>query len=209
MIKVTVSGVGGIKHTFASMAKDLPVIVDSELQTMSQKWVRDAKRDAPADQSALRGAITYYKSGEAAYEIVSQKFYSPFMEFGTKGKYDPIPGTEKIAAQFKGYKGGDFMDLLRAIVRWVRRKNIVGTYSVKTHRRTKSKVTQFAEDYSAAWPIAMSILKNGVTPHPFFFKQMHTLWPEMIRNIERRIAQKSGVKVVMPENNKNPKIITI
>ena len=171
MFKVKVTGLAGLKAEFASMSKELPDIVSGELETMSQEWVKLAKTDAPADQGALRGSITYYPAGPMKYEIVAQKFYAPFMEFGTKGKYQPIPGTEAIAAEFKGYKGGDFMELLRMIVRWVKRKGITGTYSVKTRRRTGNKINQFAEDYSAAWPIAMSILKNGVNPHPFFFKQ--------------------------------------
>ena len=209
MFKVTVTGLAGLKAEFASMAKTLPDIVSGELETMSQEWVKLAKTDAPADQGALRGAITYYQAGPTKYEIVAQKFYAPFMEFGTKGKYQPIPGTEAIAAEFKGYKGGDFMELLRMIVRWVKRKGITGTYSVKTRKRSGNKINQFAEDYSAAWPIAMSILKNGVNPHPFFFKQMHIVWPQMVRNVESRIAQVSKVKVELPSNVTRPQIVTI
>ena len=209
MFKVKVTGLAGLKAEFASMAKELPDIVSGELETMSQEWVKLAKTDAPADQGALRGSITYYPAGPMKYEIVAQKFYAPFMEFGTKGKYQPIPGTEAIAAEFKGYKGGDFMELLRMIVRWVKRKGITGTYSVKTRRRTGNKINQFAEDYSAAWPIAMSILKNGVNPHPFFFKQMHIVWPKMVRNVESRIAQVSKVRVELPSNVTRPQIVTI
>jgi hypothetical protein len=209
MFKVKVTGLAGLKAEFASMAKELPDIVSGELETMSQEWVKLAKTDAPADQGALRGSITYYPAGPMKYEIVAQKFYAPFMEFGTKGKYTPIPGTEAIAAEFKGYKGGDFMELLRMIVRWVKRKGITGTYSVKTRKRSGNKINQFAEDYSAAWPIAMSILKNGVNPHPFFFKQMHIVWPKMVRNVESRIAQVSKVKVELPSNVTRPQIVTI
>lgn len=208
MFKVKITGMAGLKAEFASMAVELPKIVDGEMQSMAQEWVRLAKTDAPADQAALRGAISYLKN-DNRYEIVAQTFYAPFMEFGTKGKYRPIPGTEQIATQFKGYKGGDFMDLLRNIVRWVKRKGITGTYSVKTRRRTGNKINQLAEDYSAAWPIAISILKYGINPHPFFFKQMHIVWPQMIRNIEMRIANVSKVKVVMPSTELQPKIVTI
>lgn len=208
MFKVTVTGISGLKAEFASIAADLPKIVDGELQTMSQEWVKGAIRDAPADQAALRSAISYYKAGELRYEIVAQKFYAPFMEFGTKGKYQPIPGTESIAAQFKGYKGGDFMDLLRAILRWVKRKGITGTYSVKTQQRTGNRLNQYAEDYSAAWPIAISILKNGINPHPYFFKQMGIVWPQFIINVEMRIAARTKAKVTMPPTSK-PVIVTI
>jgi hypothetical protein len=208
MFKVKVTGLAGLKAEFATLSSDLPKIVSSELQTMAQEWVLLAKKDSPADQATLRGGISFSQRDKLVYDIFSNAFYSPFMEFGTKGKYQPIPGTEKIAAEFKGYKGGDFMEFLRNIVRWVKRKGITGTYSVKTRKRTGSKINQIAEDYSAAWPIAMSILKNGVNPHPFFFKQMHIVWPQMVRNVERRIAERSKVKVIMP-NNIQPKIVTI
>ena len=101
------------------------------------------------------------------------------------------------------------MQLLRAIVNWVKRKGITGTYSVNTRRRTGSKINQIAEDYSSAWPIAMSILKHGVRPHPFFFKQMAIVWPQFVRNVETRIANRSKVKVVMPPGLDRPKIVTI
>lgn len=208
MFKVKVTGMAGLKAEFASLSSDLPKIVSSELQSMSQEWVLLAKKDAPADQATLRGGITFSQRDKLVYDIFSNAFYSPFMEFGTKGKYQAIPGTEKIAAEFKGYKGGDFMEFLRNIVRWVKRKGITGTYSVKTRKRRGSKINQIAEDYSAAWPIALSILKNGVSPHPFFFKQMHIVWPQMIRNVERRISEVSKVKVIMP-NNIQPKIQSI
>jgi hypothetical protein len=142
-------------------------------------------------------------------EIVAQKFYAPFMEFGTKGKYTPIPGTEEIAAQFKGYKGGDFMNLLRMIVRWVRRKGLTGTYSVKTQRRKGSKINQFAEDYSAAWPIALSILKNGINPHPYFFKQGDVVWPQMISRMQKALQKETKVSVILPGDIKRPNITTI
>ncbi len=209
MFRAKITGIAGLKAEFATIAKELPEIVDSELQTMSQEWVKLAKADAPADQGSLRSAISYYKVAAMNYAVVAQKFYAPFMEFGTKGKYQPIPGTESIAAEFRGYKGGDFMELLRMIVRWVRRKGITGTYSVKTQRRTGSKINQFAEDYSAAWPIALSILKNGINPHPYFFKQMGVVWPQMVRNIERRISNVSKVKVILPSNVERPQIVTI
>jgi len=207
MFKVKVTGLAGLKAEFASVAEMLPKIVDGELQTMSQEWVKLAKNDAPADQSALRSAISYYGSN-MKYDIVAQKFYAPFMEFGTKAKYRPIPGTEKLIADITWPKG-DFMELLRMIVRWVARKGITGRYSTKTRKRIGSKVSRYAEDYAAAWPIALSILKNGVKPHPYFFKQMHIVWPQMVRNVEARIANVSKVKVIMPSSVTQPKIIGI
>lgn len=198
-----------MQQQFASASKNLSKILSAEIQAGAADFVSGARRDVPIDQGALKGSISYYMDGEFDAVIVAQKFYAPFMEFGTKGKYQPIPGTEALAAAFKGYKGGDFMDLLRMIVRWVARKGISGRFSVKTRKRVGNKIDRLAEDYSAAWPIAMSILKNGVKPHPFFFKQQETVWPEMIRRIETKLKSEMKVSVILPGDIRRPKIVTV
>lgn len=208
MFKVTVTGALGVKKQFVSASKEMTKIVDQEVESMAKDWVGGAKRDAPADQGTLKASISYLKEGSKV-SIVSQAFYSPFMEFGTRGNYRPIPGTENIAAQFKGYKGGDIMQMLRMIVRWVHRKGITGRYSVSTRRRVGGKVSQYAEDYSAAWPILMSILKHGVKPHPFFFKQQDIVWPVMITNIEKRLQKTTGVHVELPGGRSKQPIVTV
>lgn len=209
MFKVKLEGLNGLKAEFAAASKEVKAITDAELQAGAAEFVSGARRDAPIDQGALKGAISYFKEADLRYPVVAQKFYAPFMEFGTKGKYKPIPGTEAIAAAFKGYKGGDFQQLLVAIARWVKRKGIAGTYSVKTRRRTGSKINQLAEDYRAAWPIAISILRNGIKPHPFFFKQQEIVWPKMVENIRRQLESKTKVSVILPGDIRRPKIITV
>ena len=209
MFKVKLEGLNGLKAEFAAASKNVKTITDAELQAGAAEFVAGARRDAPIDQGALKGSISYYKEGELNYPIVAQKFYAPFMEFGTKGKYRPIPGTEAIAAAFKGYKGGDFQTLLRMIAAWVKRKGIAGRFSVKTRRRVGSNSTQQAEDLSAAWPIAISILRNGVKPHPFFFKQQEVVWPKMVERIKRQLESSTKVSVILPGDIRRPKIVTI
>src|SRR5687767_15529226 len=52
------------------------------------------------------------------------------MEFGTKGNYTPIPGTEDIAQKFKGMKGSGGIDqFFLAILDWVKKKGLADTYS--------------------------------------------------------------------------------
>lgn len=209
MFKASLIGLNGMKAEFASAAKDIHEIVSGEIQAAGADFTSGARRDVPVDQGALRGSISYYMDGDLNAVIVAQKFYAPFVEFGTKGKYRPIPGTEQIAASFKGFKGGDFMELLRMIVRWVKRKGISGVYSVKTRKRVGSKINRLAEDYAAAWPIALSILKNGINPHPYFFKQQETVWPAMITRIERKLKERTKVSIILPGDIMRPKITTI
>lgn len=213
---VQVKGLAALQQQILTASEKVKEVCSQEVQAAGQDWVAGAVRDAPVDQGALKGSISAKNSethtaGSSliSVEIVAQKFYAPFVEFGTKGKYQPIPGTEQIAAQFKGYKGGDFMELLRMIVRWVRRKGITGAYSVKTQRRTGNKINQFAEDYSAAWPIALSILKKGINPHPYFFKQGDTVWPQMVQRMQKALQRETKVSVIMPGDIRRPKITTI
>ena len=214
--KVQIKGLGELQKQIVTASEDVRKVCEQEVTAAGQDWVAGAVRDAPVDQGGLKGAISFKntntntaQSSLIAVEIVAQKFYAPFVEFGTKGKYRPIPGTETIAEQFKGYKGGDIQEMLRMIVRWVRRKGITGTYSVKTRNRTGNKINQFAEDYSAAWPIVMSILKNGINPHPYFFKQADTVWPQMIKRMQAALEQKTKVSVIAPGDISRPKITTI
>lgn len=209
MFKVSVQGINGVKAQFLAATEEIKGVVSAELDGMAKEWKANAQRDAPVDQGSLKAGITYYMDGGFSAVIVSNAFYSPFMEFGTKGKYTPIPGTEAIAEQFRGYKGGDFATMLKMIERWVNRKGIAGTYSVKTRRRTGGKAAIASQNRSAAFAIALSILKNGVSPHPFFFKQQDILWPEMVKNIRRKIEQGQKVKVIMPGEISRPRIVTI
>ena len=209
MLKIELQGLKGFQQQFAAAPANIKKIVGAAVEEAAADWAKQARDDVPIDQGALKGSISYFMRTDLQAEIVAQKFYAPFMEFGTKGKYRAIPGTEAIAQQFKGYKGGDFQEFLRMITRWVKRKGISGTYSVKTRRRTGNRATQQAQDDAAAWPIAMSILKHGVKPHPYFFKQKEIVWPKMIERIKRNFETKSGVSVIMPGDIKRPKIVTI
>lgn len=213
---VKVTGLAELQKQIVTASEKVKQVCEKEVQAAGQDWVAGAVRDAPVDQVALKAAISFKQSDTntaagslISVEIVAQRFYAPFIEFGTKGKYLPIPGTEQIAAQFKGFKGGDFMELLRMIARWVRRKGITGTYSVKTRKRTGSKINQFAEDYSAAWPIALSILRNGINPHPFFFKQGETVWPNLIKRMQASLERETKVSVIGPGDISRPNITTI
>lgn len=211
MFKVSLKGLNEVKAQFESAVNDLELIVEEEINVMAGDFVAGAIRDAPKDtgSAGLAGAIGFTPAKNLSAEIFAQKFWAHFQEFGTKGKYLPIPGTEKIAAQMKGYKGGSFSDMLKAIELWVARKGITGTYSVKTRQRTGGKALISSQNKQAAFAIALSILKHGISPHPFFFKQQEVVWPAMIKRIKARIEKNSKVTVIAPGDINRPKIITI
>ena len=125
------------------------------------------------------------------YEVVAKMPYAAYIEFGTGGKVTIPAGYEQFASQFKGGKGGTFAQLLKALMEWVKRKGIVGTYSVKTGRRTGNKSIQQKQNESAAYAIALSILKKGLRPHPFLIPAYEQEIPKLKTNIKRILNAKS------------------
>lgn len=189
MVEVKIEGLEEIKKFFQGLPEVIQNIADAEIEEGLREFVILAKRDAPADMGRLRGSIAYKKIGVGSYEVFAQSAYAAYMEFGTKGNYRPVPGAETIAAQFRGKGPGTFKELVRAITAWVHRKGIAGRFSVKTRRRVGNKANQQAEDLSVAWAIVMSILKNGVKAHPYFFKQQGIVVPKIRQRIEQRVKE--------------------
>ena len=117
--------------------------IGHEVQAAGYEYVKLAKRDLVAQSSDTGGLLnsTIVQPVDAMnIDVRVEKFYAAFIEFGTKGKYKAIPGTEEIAAKMRGYKRGNFKDMVKAIKAWVLRKKIVATYSIKTRRKRKAKV---------------------------------------------------------------------
>lgn len=185
MGKVTVNlgGLKDLKVQLRKVVKEKAKAIDTQLQIATEEMERGAKRDAPADQATLRQGITNRKVSELNWILESNAFYSVYMEFGTKGRYQAIPGVDpsEFKATGEGKTGKGFYD---SILEWVKRKGIAGTYQVKNRRRVGSKVDQQIEDEQTAFAIYLSIIRHGVKPHPFFFKQLDAVQPKLIRNIQ-------------------------
>lgn len=217
---VQVKGLASLQKQIETASEKVKEVCMQEVQAAGQDWVAGAVRDAPVDQGALKGSISFKQSDThtaagslISVEIVAQKFYAPFVEFGTKGKYKPIPGTEEIAAKFKGYKGGDLNEMIRMIARWMRKK---GGGHRKTPRfgkqgkyNKKSEADQFQDDFKLAWPLVLYILINGINPHPYFFKQGDTVWPNMVQRMQKALQRETKVSVIAPGDIRRPNIITI
>lgn len=163
-------------HTLPQVITD---DLDRAFQEAAQAWENGAVRDAPVYDGKLRGSIRSARKGVLWYSVSANVFYAPYIEFGTKKKARIPSDLQGIAAEFKGGKGGSFKDLLAAIEKWVR-KNGIKEVSGKKAAAVRSKgrykrVKRRAGTYSAAayW-IALNIAKNGIKPHPYFFKQKQT-----------------------------------
>ena len=105
-----------------------------------------------SDEGGLLGAIGS-EPGNLSVSIVAAKNYAAFIEFGTRkyavAQVTTLPADWKTyAAQFKGGGNGNFNEFLLRIMGWIKRKGIPD---------------------SAAYPIARSILINGIRAKPFLY----------------------------------------
>ncbi len=172
MIKINVIGIESLQKRIAKASNDVKVLVDAELQASAMDFVALAKRDLATqggDRGTLLRSIAYTKESNMAYKVSANAVYAPFIEFGTKSKFNPYPGTEQFAAQFRGTKQGGAIKLIDAIKGWVKRKGIA-----------KGK-----EADRAAFLIARSIFRNGISPKPFFYKQIIPVRTKLLQNLNR------------------------
>lgn len=172
LIKANVIGLDQLKARIQNATKETQTLVDAELEAAAMNFVGLAKKDLASqggDRGTLLRSITYNKKADLQYTVSANVFYAPFIEFGTKNKFNPYPGTEEFASQYKGAKGSGTLRLIDAIRGWVKRKRIA----------TGKEVDR------VAFLIARSIYKNGISPKPFFFKQITPVRNNLVQNVTR------------------------
>lgn len=150
---------------FSTKLKNLPATVikevDHEVQDGGQLWAQLAKRDAPVDQGRLKGTIHSAKKGEMINEITANAEHAPYVEWGTKSKVRVPADIADYAAQFRG--GGSGTNAKEHIYAWMKRVGIPP---------------------ERQWFIFISIIVNGITPHPFFFIQRPIVEKQLFLNID-------------------------
>jgi len=172
LIKANVIGLEQLQAKIQKATKETQTLVDAELEAAAMNFVGLAKKDLASqggDRGTLLRSISYSKTKDLQYTVSANVFYAPFIEFGTKGKFNPYPGTEEFASQYKGAKGSGTLRLIDAIKGWVKRKRIA----------TGKEVDR------VAYLIARSIYKNGISPKPFFFKQITPVRNNLVQNVTR------------------------
>lgn len=156
-----VEGLEKLRKALQEKAKDIEQEIGMEIQDSAENIANNAALEAPVDQGMIKAQISSKKEDDLNYDVVSPIGYSPFVEFGTRSKVKIPAGLEKIAAEYRGMKSEG--DAKKAIFDWCRRKGI-------------------PED--AWYPIYRSVMVNGITPQPFFFKQLDKEKPRLIKNIQ-------------------------
>jgi len=192
LIKLAVIGIDSLSNRLAGVSRELKEEVQAEVRGAAMEYVALAKRDCVSSSGGNTGtlarSISYKKETPYSYLVSANTFYAPYVEFGTKRKFKPYPGTEEFAAQYRGLpKRGDWIDMLMSIYKWVQRKGIGATYSVKTRKKVRQTKDQKLQ---IAFAITMSILRNGIEAKPFFYKQI----PIVRESLNKRIkALLSGI----------------
>ena len=186
MISAKLIGLDDYLARIKQASKDIQAEVAAEIQLAGIEFRDHAKRDLVAqrgDTGGLLGSINTTIDNAFNVTVSAGKYYAPFIEFGTKGKYRLIPGTEAIAAQYKGFKRGNIDEFFLAILDWVKRKGLADrkTRGLPTGRVRKAKDV---DAYDAAFAIMMSILKKGIAPTPFFFKQITPVKARLEKRLE-------------------------
>ena len=119
-----------------------------ELKATAFDTLATAKALAPIDRGGLRGFMALEPITKDSYKIGNNKDYAPYVEFGTGGKADIPAEWSGFATQFKGATGEKWDKGLEEITKWCINKGI---------------------PEEAAYPIFMSILKNGQHAQPFLY----------------------------------------
>lgn len=165
-----VQGLDRLQSIFKRLPKEVQTDLDNELEATATEIESAAKREAPKDEVRLANSISKKKNGILKYSVVAQTAYAGFQEFGTKTYVDVPPGLEGVANSLKGSSAGSG-NPLEAITKWVKRKGIAGTFSVKTRKQSRSKAS-IANIKQVAFLIWRKIRKFGIKPKKYFFKHV-------------------------------------
>jgi HK97 gp10 family phage protein len=174
-ITFRVEGLDKMIAALGKMSKKVEAQVVQEFNASALKIQSDAKKNVPVNLGTLRNSIQLTSAtngNKIIYTVGTSVSYAPYIEFGTPGTQSKenlkIPaGYEDFAMQFKGKSQGKFKDMVLALAEWVTKQGIVASYSIKTQRRTGNKKNNAKKDLSAAWAIAISIIRKGVRAHPY------------------------------------------
>jgi hypothetical protein len=183
---ISVQGLDKLQKRMQTASAKIRKEIGGELKDSANKINAKQIRLVPVDEGGTKQATVVRKVNDLSQELLASKHSTPFMEFGTKKKVRIPSELQDYAKQFnlKGPNIG-FDAFFLIILAWVRRKGIAGRYSTKTRRRIGGANQQLQEDFSAAWPIALSILRNGVNPHPFFFAPYFEERPKIVERVKK------------------------
>lgn len=173
---IKVEGLENVLQRFRALPARIQKEVSAELKLSAEEVRRQAIRDAPADQGKLRQNITVNQETGIAFSTVVQNQYAAYQEWGTKKKKRIPAEVAQYAAQFQGPGPKTGITLNAAIEAWVKRKGIGGKGRGKNAQANRKNI---------AFLIARKIRREGVNPHPYFFKNVFLVRDKLKARLEQ------------------------
>jgi HK97 gp10 family phage protein len=166
-ITIDIKGMTEALGKFDKYGKKVQAEIKDEVNASALKIQSDAKKLAPVNLGTLRNTIYLVEQSvgqsKFMFSVGASAKYAPFVEFGTGGKVSIPTGYESYASQFKGKTGGTFKEMVLALTDWVQKKGIASGKQSK----------------SAAYMIALSILRKGLRPQPFLIPAFEQERPKL------------------------------
>lgn len=168
MPKISIKGADALARKLEAARTQLWPTVMRVIEKYVDLMVEDAKQNAPVDRGVARDSIGKEVRDRSVIYFVASA-HGAIQEFGFGAKMGDIPAElEQEALKFKGYKNGDFKQFVEELKEWCVRKGI---------------------DPQAAYPIAASIMDNGLPARPFFYPAYLKYREPMIKEIEKELQK--------------------
>lgn len=192
MAKIVVKGLKDAIDAIDKTKVDVVKLLIVYLNDWANEVVVNAKQKAPVNDGTLRQSIQadYASESKMVASVGVAVNYAAYLEFGTRSYASAyvsgLPNDwQSYAATFKGKGGGSLDEMLLAIMDWVKSKQISGTYSVKTQKRTGAKDARNFEDAEVAYPIALAILRKGIKAQPYLYPSTLIANDNLIKKISK------------------------
>ena len=199
MAQASLEILGGkaVRRMFDIAAQKMGPELSKEMNASALTIEKTAKRLAPGNLGTLRQSIKHNIGEPLRKSVYSELSYAPYIEFGTGKKVFKTKGGGSVnskykayASKFKGKGKGGFDDLLLALVHYVKRKKLAGTYKIKSKRRVGNANQRLDEDLRVAERMAYFILKNGINAQPFLIPAYDEERPKLIKRIQQLLKFK-------------------
>jgi hypothetical protein len=99
---IDIQGLQPLLADLKKKGKDMEDTVAAEIAATAVNIERKAAQRVPKDAGFLSGAIKSQAVNTFNWEVVAQRKYAPYIEFGTGALVEVPKGLESYAIQFKG-----------------------------------------------------------------------------------------------------------
>lgn len=169
---VKIKGLDDVLRKLDRLSEVLEEEVDMECRAAAYDINAEASKNIRDQEAIDTGELLSHQQVDDTrpreYFVFNDAFHAAFVEFGTGKQFEAQPEWKDIAAEWKGKQNGTFADFVSKLKEWCNRKGI---------------------DEKHAYPIAVSILNNGLKARPFMQPAVNLVGPKLIRRINKLIKE--------------------